>query len=117
VNLVAVGTSVQTVPGVEGMTQAAASAAITSAGLALGHVAQIYSASGPSGTVVDQAPNAGTTAPAGSQIAITISRGPAPSASSSATAVPNVTGKSQSQAVAALQSAGFADCWPSPARR
>jgi serine/threonine-protein kinase len=108
VNLVAVGTSVQTVPGVEGMTQAAASAAITSAGLALGHVAQIYSASGPSGTVVDQAPNAGTTAPAGSQIAITISRGPAPSASSSATAVPNVTGKSQSQAVAALQSAGFA---------
>jgi serine/threonine-protein kinase len=108
VNLVAVGTTVQTVPDVIGMTQSAASAAITGAGLSLGHVTLIYSDSAPSGTVTDQAPNAGVTAPAGSQVAVTISRGPTPAASPSAAAVPNVTGQSQSQAVAALQSAGFA---------
>ncbi len=108
VNLVAVGMSVQTVPNVVGMTQSAAAAAITGAGLSLGHVTLIYSGSAPSGTVTDQAPNAGVTAPAGSQVAITVSRGPTPSATPSATAVPSVTGQSQSQAVASLQSAGFA---------
>ena len=138
-NLVAVGTSVQTVPNVVGMTQSAAAAAITGAGLSLGHVTLIYSGSAPSGTVTDQAPNAGVTAPAGSQVAITVSRGPTPSATPSATAVPSVTGQSQSQAIATLQSAGLCRgrrpgaqhdgagrhgqrpdtgrpaCWPSPA--
>jgi serine/threonine-protein kinase len=99
---------VQTVPDVIGMTQSAASAAITGAGLSLGHVTLVYSGTGPSGTVTDQAPKTGVTAPAGSQVAITVSRGPAPSASPTATAVPNVTGQSQSQATAALQAAGFA---------
>lgn len=108
VRLVAVGTSVQTVPNVIGMTQSAAGAAITGAGLTLGHVSYIYSAGGPSGTVTGQAPAAGITAPAGSQVAITVSKGPAPSASPSAAAVPNVIGQSQSQAVATLQAAGFA---------
>ena len=107
VNLVAVGATVQAVPNVIGMTQSAASAAITGAGLSLGHVSLIYSASGPSGTVTGQAPSAGVTAPAGSQVAITVSKGPTPSASPSATAVPNVIGQSQSQAVATLQAAGF----------
>ena len=79
VDLVAVGTSVQPVPNVIGMTQSAATAAITGAGLALGHVSLIYSSSGPSGTVVDQAPNAGLTTPAGSAVAITVSKGPPPS--------------------------------------
>ena len=108
VNLVAVGATAQTVPSVIGMTQSAASAAIAGAGLALGHVTQVYSDTGPSGTVTGQAPSAGVTAPAGSQVAITVSRGPTPSASPSAAAVPTVTGQSQSQAVATLQSAGFA---------
>ena len=108
VSVVAVGTSAQTVPNVVGMTQSAASAAITGAGLTLGHVTLIFSDSAPSGTVTDQAPNAGVTAPAGSQVAITISRGPTPSATPSAAAVPNVTGQSQSEAVTTLQSAGFA---------
>ena len=108
VSLVAVGASVQTVPNVVGMTQSAASAAITGAGLTLGHVTLIYSDSAPSGTVTDQAPSAGGTVPAGSQVAITISRGPKPATNPSATAVPNVTGQSQSQAVTTLQSAGLA---------
>ena len=106
VNLIAVGATAQTVPDVIGMTQAAATAAITAAGLSLGHVTQLYSSS-PEGSVTDQAPNSGVTAPAGSQVAITISRGPTPSASPSAAAVPNVTGQSQSQAATTLQSAGF----------
>ena len=106
VNLIAVGATAQTVPDVIGMTQAAAAAAITAAGLALGHVTQLYS-SEPAGSVTDQAPNSGVNAPAGSQVAITISRGPTPSASPAAAAVPNVTGQSQSQATTTLQSAGF----------
>jgi eukaryotic-like serine/threonine-protein kinase len=106
VNLIAVGATAQTVPDVIGMTQAAATAAITAAGLSLGHVTQLYSSS-PAGSVTDQAPNSGVDAPAGSQVAITISRGPTPSTSPSAAAVPNVTGQSQSQATTTLQSAGF----------
>jgi serine/threonine-protein kinase len=106
VNLVAVGTTAQTVPDVIGMTQAAATAAITAAGLSLGHVTQLYS-SAPSGSVAEQAPNSGVNAAAGSQVAITISRGPTPSATPVATAVPNVTGETQSQATTTLQSAGF----------
>jgi eukaryotic-like serine/threonine-protein kinase len=106
VNLIAVGASVRTVPDVIGMTESAAGAAITAAGLALGHVTQLYS-SEPAGSVTDQAPDSGVTAPAGSQVAITISRGPTPSATPAAAAVPSVTGKSQSQATTTLQSAGF----------
>ncbi len=108
INLVAVGTTVQTVPNVIGMTESSAKAAITGAGLSLGIVTLIYSGSAPSGTVTGQAPSAGVEAPAGSQVAITVSRGPTPTATPSATAVPNVVGQSQSQATSALQSAGFA---------
>jgi len=108
IDVVAVGSTVQTVPDVIGQTQSAAAGAITAAGLTLGHVAQVYNDTAPAGTVTDQAPNAGLTAPAGSQVAITVSRGPAPSASPSATAVPDVVGQSESQATAALQTAGFA---------
>jgi serine/threonine-protein kinase len=108
VNLVAVGTTVQAVPNVVGMTRSAAQAAITAAGLVPGDVALTYSDTAPSGTVTGQTPNAGVHALAGSQVAITISRGSTPSASSSPAAVPNVTGQSESQATATLQSAGFA---------
>ena len=107
VDVVAAGSTVQTVPNVIGMTQSAAAASITAAGLALGHVAQVYDDAAPAGTVTDQAPNAGLTAPAGSQVAITVSRGPTPSASPSATAVPGVVGQTEAQATAALQAAGF----------
>jgi eukaryotic-like serine/threonine-protein kinase len=107
VNLVAVGTSLQVVPNVTGMTQSEAKAAITSAGLAMGSVALVYSDTAPAETVTGQAPAAGVEAPSDSQVAISVSRGPAPEASPSATAVPNVIGMSESEAVAALQAAGF----------
>ncbi len=74
INLVAVGTTVQTVPNVIGMTESSAKAAITGAGLSLGIVTLIYNGSAPSGTVTGQAPSAGAEAPAGSQVAITVSR-------------------------------------------
>ncbi len=108
IDVVAVGSTVQTVPDVIGMTQSAAAGAITAAGLSVGHVAQVYNATAPAGTVTDQAPNAGLTAPAGSQVAIAVSRGPTPSASPSAAAVPDVVGQSEAQATGALQAAGFA---------
>ena len=107
VNLVAVGTSLQTVPNVVGVSQSAAKTAITDAGLTLGSVALIYSDTAPAETVIDQAPPAGVEASAGSHVAISVSRGPAAASTPAATAVPNVIGQSQSEAIAALQAAGF----------
>jgi beta-lactam-binding protein with PASTA domain len=108
VNLVAAGASLKTVPDVVGMSQSAAKTAITDAGLTLGSVALVYSATAPAETVIDQAPPAGVEASPGSHVAISVSRGPAPAATPAATAVPNVIGQSQSQATAALQAASFA---------
>jgi beta-lactam-binding protein with PASTA domain len=108
VNLVAVGTSLKTVPNVVGMSQSEANTAITGAGLTLGSVALIYSDAAPKETVIDQAPPAGVEASAGSKVAISVSRGPTPASTPAATAVPNVIGQGQSEATAALQAAGFA---------
>ena len=107
VALVAVGQSVQTVPNVVGMAQSQATAAITSAGFALGNVTLVYDSTVGAGDVIDQAPAAGVTAPGGTPIALTVSKGPQPSASPQAQAVPDVTGQPQATAVSTLQSAGF----------
>ena len=108
VDVVAVGTSVKAVPNVVGMSQSAASAAIVNAGFAVGTISAVNSSSVPKGQVTDQAPAAGTQAPAGSQIALTVSAGPKPSSSPQPVAVPDVTGQTQAEATSALQSAGFA---------
>ncbi len=108
IDLVAVGTTVQAVPNVIGMTESAAKAAITGAGLAVGVITRVYSDTAPSGTVTGQAPGSGIEAPAGSPVALTVSRGPTPARTPSSTAVPNVVGQSQSQATSALQAASFA---------
>jgi eukaryotic-like serine/threonine-protein kinase len=108
VDVVAVGTSVKAVPNVVGMSQSAASAAIVNAGFAVGTVSAVNSSSVPKGQVTDQAPAAGTQAPTGSQIALTVSAGPKPSSSPQPVAVPDVTGQTQAQATSTLQSAGFA---------
>ena len=47
----------------------------------MGAIAAVYDASAPVGQVVDQAPAAGTQLLPGSQVAIAVSKGPAPSAS------------------------------------
>lgn len=74
--LVSVGAGNVTVPDVVGMTQAAATTAITGAGLVLGTVTTQASASVPAGSVIAQSPLAGTSVPPGAAIALVVSLGP-----------------------------------------
>ena len=64
------------VPSVVNLTQAAATTAITYAGLAVGTVSTQSNATVPSGSVISQSPNAGTSVAAGSAIALVVSTGP-----------------------------------------
>ncbi len=66
------------VPNVVGLTQAAATAAITSAGLAQGTVSTAYSNVVPSGSVTDSNPAAGTQVIPGSTVRLLVSTGIAP---------------------------------------
>ncbi len=87
------------VPNVVGQTQAAASTSITGAGLAVGAVAQAYSLTVPSGSVISQSPVAGTSASPGSAVALTVSEGPQP------VIVPDVVGMTQLAADAVITNA------------
>jgi serine/threonine-protein kinase len=107
VNLVVVGASVSAVPDLTGMTREQATTAITSAGFAVGVIVSAYSSTVTAGQVIDQVPGAGSSAPAGTRVAFTVSIGPQPAASPTPAAVPNVVGQSQATAVSTLQSAGF----------
>jgi len=71
-----VSTGPVAVPNVVNLTQAAATTAITGAGLALGAVSQASSATVPSGSVISQNPAAGTSVAAGSAVALVVSTGP-----------------------------------------
>jgi uncharacterized repeat protein (TIGR01451 family) len=64
------------VPNVVGDTQAAASSAISAAGLALGQVTTASSNTVPAGDVISQSPMAGTTANPGTAVSLVISSGP-----------------------------------------
>jgi beta-lactam-binding protein with PASTA domain len=108
VSLTAAGVSTKAVPNLMGLTQTEATAAITNAGFAVGTISSAFDASAPVGQVVGQAPPADTQLLPGSQVAITVSSGPAPSASPQAVSVPAVLGQTQADAVDALQAAGFA---------
>ena len=66
------------VPNVVGMTQAAATAALTNAGLSLGAVSSGYSNSEPAGSVMGESPAAGTQVSPGSAVALRLSIGEAP---------------------------------------
>ncbi len=90
------------VPNVVGMTQTAAGTALTNAGLAAGTVTQQYSATVPSGSVISQNPAANASVLPGTTVALVISKGPQP------VNVPNVVGKTQTAAGAALTNAGLA---------
>lgn len=97
------GTGAIKVPNVIGKKEADAVNAIKSAGL----VAKVFrsnSETAPAGTVMLQSPEPGTTTGRGSQVALVISLG---KAASGTVAVPNVMGKSQADAEAALSAAGF----------
>ena len=87
------------VPDVVGLMQSDAQAALTEAGLAVGVVAQAYSATVPVGAVIAQTPSAGASVVPGSAVDLTESLGPQ--------CVPNVVGQTQVAACAAILEAGF----------
>ena len=88
------------VPPTQGTTQAAATAAITKAGLRLGAVTSAFDAS-PAGTVVASTPQTGQRLRPGTPVALVVSRGP------ELLDVPAVTGQSSARATRALADAGF----------
>jgi len=76
--------TVVTVPNAVGLEQAAAEAAITSGGLAVGTIGHTFSLTVPAGSVISQDPNAGTSVVPGSGVDLLVSLGQPP------VAVPNV---------------------------
>ena len=92
------GPATVAVPNVEGMTQAAATTAITGAGLALGTVTTVSSSTVPAGNVVSESPAAATPVEAGTAVNLTVSSG---------AQVPNVVGLTQAAATTAITGAGL----------
>ena len=107
VDLVITGGADVVVPDLIGLSQADAEAAVTAAGLVVQQVVDVYSEDVPAGRVAGQAPTAGSTVAGGTPVTISISAGPQTSPSPGAMAVPDVVGKTQADALAALQDAGF----------
>ena len=73
-----VSTGPVAVPDVVNLTEAAAITALTNAGLAVGTVSTASSPTVPSGRVISQNPNAGTSVVAGSAVALVLSSGAPP---------------------------------------
>ncbi|HVD94174.1 MAG TPA: PASTA domain-containing protein, partial [Vicinamibacterales bacterium] len=88
-------------PAVAGLTQTAATTAITNAGLTLGAVTTASSATVPAGSVISQSPIAGTLVATGSAISLVVSSGP------SVVVVPNVVNSTQAAATTAITAAGL----------
>ncbi len=87
------------VPPVTGLTQAAATTAITGVALIVGTVTKVVSTTNTAGTVLSQLPAAGACALPGDAVDLTVAIAPI--------VVPNVVGLSQSAATAAFASAGL----------
>jgi len=94
------GPATATVPNVVNLTQAAASSAITGAGLVVGTITTANSLV-PAGNVISQNPTGGTVVAQGSAVALVISLGPAN------VAVPNVVNLTQAAASSAITGAGL----------
>jgi hypothetical protein len=93
------GPAMVAVPNVVGDAQAAATTAITGAGLALGAVSMQSSATVASGNVISENPAAGASVTKGSGVALAVSSGPA------MVSVPNVVGNTQAAATTAITGA------------
>ena len=89
------------VPSVLGMTQPAASTAITGVGLAVGAVSMQRSATVAAGLVISESPAAGTSVASGSAVSLVISSG------LPHVAVPNVAGLGQAAAATAISGVGL----------
>jgi beta-lactam-binding protein with PASTA domain len=85
------------VPNVVGLTEAAATSAITGANLVVGAVTNASSTTVPAGSVISQSPVADTQVATGTAVALVVSSGPP-------VAVPNVVGLTQADATAAITS-------------
>jgi beta-lactam-binding protein with PASTA domain len=94
------GSTSITVPNVVGQTQAAATSAITGAGLTLGAVTTQTSATVVAGSVISESPSAGASVATSTAVALVVSSG-AP------ITVPNVVGLSQGTAQTQLTAAGL----------
>jgi len=102
VNLViSLGQQMATVPGVVGMAQAEAEAAIAGANLTVGTITQEYSDTVPVGNVISQSPIGGTSVVINSAVDLVISLGP------EMVTVPGVVGMAQADAEAAITSANL----------
>src|SRR5260221_9056694 len=87
------------VPNVRGLTQAAATTAITEAKLTLGDVTELNSNTVAIGNVISQGPAGGSSAAEGSPVTLVISSGPP------LVAVPNVVGLTPAPATTAITEA------------
>jgi serine/threonine-protein kinase len=101
VGITVAGSAPVPVPQVVGLDREKAAAALTAAGLQVGGSTDSYDPIAPVGAVVSQEPTAGAEAPKASSVAIVVSKGPQP------VAVPDVVGKSKTDAAASLEAAGF----------
>jgi beta-lactam-binding protein with PASTA domain/predicted Ser/Thr protein kinase len=88
-----------TIPSVVGQPYESAESALQGAGFKVAR--QNVDSDEPAGTVVDQQPPGGGTAPQGTTITLSVSRGPTQSQ------VPNVEGAAEADAVQTLEAAGF----------
>ena len=102
VNLViSTGTNGVVVPAVVGLSQAAASSAITGAGLVVGTVTQNLPSSDPPDTVLGQSPAASQVVASGSAVQLLVSQ------SVGGVIVPDVVGLTQAAATTAINNAGL----------
>ena len=99
--VVSLGQEPVAVPDVVGQAQAAAEAAIAGANLAVGNVTTEFSDTVPEGTVISQNPIGGTEVLPGTAVDLVISLGQEP------VAVPDVVGKAQAAAEAAITGASL----------
>jgi beta-lactam-binding protein with PASTA domain len=99
--LISQGPQPVAVPNVTGQTQANAQQAILASGLSVGAVEQGSSATVPAGSVMGQNPAAEAMVPPGTPVDLFVSQGPQP------VAVPDVVGRTQSDAEATITGSGF----------
>ncbi len=101
--LVSRGSGDITVPDVTGKTQAEAASALSSAGLSVGNVTEVYSDTVDAGKVISTDPKSGTKASEGAKVNLTISQG------AEKVKVPDLENMTAKEARAALQKLGLKD--------
>ncbi len=104
--VVSTGPCTVNAPNVVGQTQAAATTSITTAGLSLGTVTHSCSNTVASGNVISQTPAANTPVAPGSSVNVVVANGPC------TVPVPDLSGKTQAQATAAISAAGLIPATP-----